>query len=172
MNERGFPKKEEREEVIKAVEYNRKLADVEYGGYIYLENEWPVYDSSLSDFAETFTLVLPKDYGGSDPHRLGLDPAIFRKYIENTLSQGQGEQKHGLTAVEFGGPGSKLFSGFSKGFFIKTAGVCLRDERDQRKKDNDVTNNHSVLEGDIMDPTKNEVLVTVVETLGTAKTDL
>jgi hypothetical protein len=70
---------------------------------------------------------------------------LFRKYIERTLA-GQGAR---LSAVEFGGEGSNLFSDFSRGFFKKTIGVSLEDRRPDAICKEDEIKNHEVLVGDI-----------------------
>lgn len=71
------------------------------------------YDSNLVSFSNRFSDVLPS---GND----------LREYIETTFAS----QKGKLIGLELGGPGVELFRGFSPGFFLRTAGVCLTDSRD------------------------------------------
>ncbi|KKP88434.1 hypothetical protein A2456_02365 [Candidatus Nomurabacteria bacterium RIFOXYC2_FULL_36_19] len=150
-------------EIKKAVEKNTKLATEDGGRYIYKENEWGAYDSPLVSFEITLGAVLPDEEGNTQKSE------VFRKYIEKTLSN---KGKRDLTAIEFGGPGSELFKGFTPNFFAKTVGVCLADIRNQRKQKEDKRNNHSVIVGDITEITKDKTLTKVTQTLGTNKTDL
>lgn len=152
--------------IKKAIKGNKNLAiaeSVEMGGYGCLESRWGTYDSSLRNFGETFSLSLPKDCEAN------LTGERLKKYIEETLSQ---VEKHDLTAVEFGGPGSQLFKGFTKNFFAKTVGVCLKDIRNQDWQEDDIKNNHSVIIGDILDVQNNQLFNKIAQILGTNKTDL
>lgn len=141
------------------------------------EDDWGDYDSPLDSvpntepkrhsMSETFSQTLP-DYDKESEQLLSL-----RNYIEQTLSEGK--EKHDLTGVEFGGSGSALFDGFTKNFFKKTAGVCLQDIRTEDQMDRDDQINHSVIAGDILDPSRTENNLTLKEVkkvLGTDKTDL
>jgi hypothetical protein len=71
---------------------------------------------------------------------------VLKKYIIDTLKEGDN-----LAAIEFGGPGSKLFASFPDKFFEKTIGVCLKDVRfpDEKEKDNE--RGHEVIPGDILE---------------------
>ncbi len=152
--------------IRQALEANKKLAtegDKKLGGYDTSEEEWPTYDSSLENFESDLVFSLPKDY---EPN---LKEDRFKKYIEETLSK---EKNRNLTAVEFGGPGSQLFRDFTKKFFTKTVGVCLKDIRPEDIKKHDVENNHSLIIGDIMEVISNETLEEVAKKLGTNRTDL
>src|SRR6185436_18928865 len=94
--------------VEKAIQENRDLATkpVDKGGYNTSEEDWQVYDSSLGDFADTFSSCLP---GEDDLEELANDikskkikifelkSTVFRKYIEGTLSS---RERHDLTAIE------------------------------------------------------------------------
>ena len=67
---------------------------------------WGYFDSGLDSgrglhFMSTFRDILPRG------------ESSFKGYIEKTLK----EKKGHAIGIEFGGPGSTLFSGFSKGFF-------------------------------------------------------
>ncbi len=162
-------------EIKRALEHNRRLSKKDEEGYEKEEKEWQqngVYDSSLERFGDSFTITLPeslKEEERRDERGFLKNPKIFQRYIEQTLSR---EKKQDLTAVEFGGSGSQLFRGFTKDFFRKTAAVCLKDIRNQNQKNDDVKNNHSVIEGDIMDVQDNQLLTEVAQKLGTKKSDL
>ena len=160
-------------EIKKALKHNRKLSRKDEGGYEKDENDWKlhgVYDTSIIDFSDSLSISLPENFEKErDIEGYLKNPEIFQIYIEQTLSK---EQKHDLTAIEFGGPGSELFRGFSKDFFKKTVGVCLKDIRDPNEKNNDIKNNHSVVEGDILDIQDDKLLNEVTEKLDTEKTDL
>ena len=81
----------------------------------------------------------------------------LKEYIETTLTGKKGE----AIGVEFGGLGSELFAGFSPGFFKKTAGITLADNRENLGKVDpshkpvsiaeDDVRHHSVIEGNILD---------------------
>jgi len=158
-------------EVKRALRHNKVLADSPELGYKKKEHEWGisgVYDSSINDFGSTF-IPLSQVSQNTGLH-LEQQGKIFKNYIEDTLSQ---KEKQGLTAVEFGGPGSKLFEGFTKNFFNRTIGVCLKDIRDSKTKENDTRNNHSVIEGDILDVRNDDkLLAEVLQSLHTNKIDL
>ncbi len=64
-------------------------------------------------FFNTFKRILPREAPG------------LRAYIEETLKEKKGE----AVGIEFGGPGAEAFTGFSEGFFKKSAGVVLVDHR-------------------------------------------
>ena len=124
------------------------------------------YDSEFWHFGAYFVECLPEEYklkGGTDG---------FKSYIENTLSQGKiaNEEKNKLTAVEFGGPGSKFFRGFSNDFFKKTVGGCLADIRGTKIEDSRL--NHYVVAGDVLGAESNKTLNEVKVTLETNKVDL
>ncbi len=155
-------------EIKKAITYNKNLAESDYN---VPENRWAVYDSSLDDFGSTFQAVFPND-DDFIPH-MG---EIFAKYIQDILSKGnQSEgEKNNLTALELGGPGSKLFSQFPY-LFRRTVGVCLGDIRKDIERDIDTRNNHFVIPGDILDPRKNnwtKLHNQIMQKLDANKTDL
>ena len=162
-------------EIKKAIEHNKKLARKDEGGYETKEKEWKergVYDSPLEEFGDQFAIVLPeilKEEKKRDEFGFLKNPKIFQIYIEQTLSK---EKKQDLTAVEFGGPGSNLFRGFTKNFFRKTVGVCLKDIRSQSEQKDDEENNHTIVEGDILDLQDNKLLMEVTKKLGAIKIDL
>ena len=151
-----------------AIEKNKYLAKKSPGGagYATPEESWQTYDSSLWNFGKTFNIVLPVEYSVS------TEKYKLKDYIEEKLLK---EKWGNLTAVEFGGPGSALFRDFSRYFFRKTVGVCLKDIRNDLQKETDEEYEHSVIEGDILDTTKvekNKVLSEVTKKLGTNKIDL
>lgn len=162
-------------EINRALEINRELANNGYlgGGR---DANWGTYYSPLDGqikegvfpISATFSRTLPEKYQSKSEN----DP-VMKKYIEETLSMG--EEKHPLTAVEFGGPGSNVFEGFTKNFFETTTGVCLEDIRSNDKKDEDKANHHFVVSGDALDPSyieDNQTLKKVLKTLGTGGVDL
>lgn len=151
-------------EIKRAVQKNRKLTREVVGGYDKEEKDWTIYDSSLANFGGTFDISLPKNL-----ERSFFILEVFEEYIERILLD---EKKRDLTAVEFGGPGSKLFSGFTPGFFKKTVGVCLKDIRSESKKENDKKINHSIIIGDILEVENTYLLEKVRKRLGVKKTDL
>jgi len=183
-----------RKEILGALEKNKNLAtenpatrhySSDRVGYGREEKEWMTYDSLLESFGLTFALSLPiknkeieeKEYPAGEIFRnkkendriLTLAGEIFRKYIEDTLSQGR---EKSLTAVEFGGPGSNLFSDFTRGFFRQTIGVCLKDIRNKNQEERDTKNNHFVVEGDILDVRSDKMLSEIIKKFGANKTDL
>lgn len=141
------------------------------------EQWWFYYDSSLEGIGSTFYKVLPEKYSEIFNKKIytkieDLGEA-FKKYIEETLSK-DGNNKR--TAIEFGGPGSKLFSEFSPGFFNQTMGVCLEDIRQDSEVKNDTLIGHSILTGDIFDienTRKNNSLYSEIKyCFGASKVDL
>lgn len=155
--------------IKEAIKHNKKLAEGHQGGYERKENEWGlggIYDSSLENFAYTLNASLPKDYEVSP---INLKVERLKRYIEETLSK---KEKPNLTAVEFGGPGSQLFTGFTKNFFKKTAGICLKDIRDEKQKQNDETNKHFVITEDMLNPQSDKLSEKITQILGVNKTDL
>lgn len=129
------------------------------------ENNWLIYDSSIYSFARTFDSCLPPKYG-KDERRDG-----FRIFIEERLDPKM-HRPGNLTAIEFGGPGSKLFADFTPKFFRKTVGVCLKDIREEKQKVIDDQNNHLVITGDVVETGNMDTINKVIETLGVKKTDL
>jgi hypothetical protein len=137
------------------------------------EGNWQQYDRSLFEFGNTFQKTLPEEYVGK------LDKKIFttvkeygiafKNYIEETLKK---NNTNARTAIEFGGPGSNLFAGFSEGFFENTVGVCLDDVRDVHEKRFDQTHGHSVVPGDLFDVKNEEFLKKIFQSINSEKTDL
>lgn len=103
---------------------------------------WEVQDSPLmpsrfslgneNSFHEAFKSTLPE---GTN----------LRRYVETVL----GSRKGKAIGVEFGGLGSKLFSGFSNGFFERSLGVALFDSRSSLQHVNDAESDHRVITGDL-----------------------
>jgi hypothetical protein len=69
----------------------------------------------------------------------------IKEYIEQQLAP-----KAYRKALEIGGEGSGAFAEFPEGFFSKTVGVNLKDERADSTKEHDSTRNHTVIEGNIL----------------------
>ena len=107
---------------------------------------WIIEDEELEamamSFAASFASTLPPQYDYAS------NPFCFSEYIENTLEH---EPREKLAAIEFGGPGSRLFAGFTPGFFSHTIGVCLKDNREASWKKWDAPRNHTVLEADMFE---------------------
>jgi|GEM_PF-3028228 len=75
----------------------------------------------------------------------------LKRFIEATLRNKAGK----AVGIEFGGPGSELFAGFSEGFFKKTFGIALNDARDLMRPDprpRDAERKHTVIEGNMFSP--------------------
>ena len=93
-----------------------------------------------ASFFETFEGVIPKNYNN------------LQGYIEDALDSKAGH----AVGVEFGGPGSNLFSDFTPGFFEESFGTTLIDHRDPIKDvgyfERDKETHHTVIEGDILKP--------------------
>lgn len=97
-----------------------------------------IMDSPIDSFATEFYSVLPEDFK--------LDPDQFRQYIEGTLSN---DTHKPLAAIEFGGPGFRLFGGFTDGFFDHTIGVCLKYEKEKSTLPESKNSHHEVISGNI-----------------------
>jgi len=108
---------------------------------------YAIMDSSLSSFFYAFRSTLP-------PSRTQPIPLLekkydaFRKYIEETLRQGDTKN---LAAIEFGGPGYRLFDGFTPNFFKQTLGVCLKYDQKNEPLNLTEEERHRVLIGNIFD---------------------
>lgn len=115
------------------------------------DSEWIYYDSPLyatqipdwdpfehrDDFSTFFSPLVP-----------GNNPSL-KAHIESYLAVKKGK----AVGLELGGPGSRLFAGFTPGFFKNTLGVTLEDRRSDFAKKQDRRRNHDLLEADILDPT-------------------
>jgi len=152
---------EKRARIKRPIENNRaRVADISTKTD---EAEWEVYDRSLDDFGLSFIKITP--------HERPYTSETFRDYIESTLLKG--DKKAGdFRGVELGGPGSKLFSGFSKGFFGRTAGICLADIRDNPLKEADAAQGHNILIGDILEVENQKLIGEIKKTLGSPGVDL
>lgn len=134
-------------------------------------SKWQYHDSSLAEFGHSFAKTLPKSYVDI----LELEEIVpmkeygnaFKAYIENTL-----QKNDKRVAIEFGGPGSVLFSQFSKGFFDKTLGVCLEDLRNTDDVQEDTENQHFIYVSDIVDTKNRDFNTYLHETLRVEKVDL
>jgi hypothetical protein len=157
-------------QIKKAIEYNKLETE---DNSLKKDDAWPQYDSPIYEFGGTFVKSLPAEYTNH------LDKKIyatveetgepFKQYIEDTLSKSKNKE---LYAVEFGGSGSRLFHEFSKGFFERTAGVCLGDERYTEEKFNDAKKGHDVVIGDVLTVNGNPIYKDIENRLGTSKVDL
>lgn len=136
------------------------------------EGDWMQYDSRLFEIGGTFYEALPQKYtqnldnkNFNENVKFGL---AFKEYIEKELSF---ENKN-RTAVEFGGSGTRLFAGFSNGFFKRTVGVCLDDIRSHGTKIFDNSSGHSVVIGDVLDVNNKKLFKEINDKLNTDKVDL
>ena len=112
------------------------------GGYFY----WSVYDSPLSSgeknsIGDTFRPVVPG--------RLAL-----RTFIMEEFANQRGE----LVGIELGGSGSQCFADFPKGLFKLSAGVTLKDLRNENARKQDEDRHHHVVEFDVTSPLLEQVL--------------
>lgn len=101
---------------------------------------WAIYDSPLNpledrNFSNDFRHVIPEGHS--------LESFVLREFAN---------KKGALVGLEFGGPGSRCFAGFPKGYFRLTAGVTLVDLRDDDEKAHDSERQHHVVEFDVTDP--------------------
>jgi len=106
--------------------------------------ESPLYPRGWS-FSNFFKEVVPPEYEN------------LQTYIEEALKGRRGN----AVGIEFGGPGSELFAGFSEGFFKQTLGICLVDSRDLMSPDprpRDKARNHEVISGNMFDSATYETL--------------
>lgn len=143
---------------------NRKAAETEHIA------TWTYPNSSIDSFACEFAYTIKKSFATEIKDRTVTEAAVavFKEDIENTLSFNR-EQNGTLTAVELGGPGSNLFSAFPGGFFEATAGVCLKDFRNDVTQTSDEQSHHHVIEGDVFD---REIYHKICEILSVPKVDL
>jgi hypothetical protein len=94
---------------------------------------YDTYDSPAQSFDDYFAEVLT-------PYR------TLREYVEAHYGSNKGEG----TAVEFGGPGRKLFADLNdKKLFRRTAGFVLHDPRNNLERQMDVARGHDVIEADV-----------------------
>lgn len=159
------------ENVKTSVEKNKILTE----GFSHNEEIWPYYDTNLNEFGSSFAKTLPGNYVDSiDKNyeaKISDYGEAFTQYIIDTLSKSKNKE---LYAVEFGGSGSKLFGDFNKKhLFHKTAGVCLKDIHNlPTDKMYNSYNNHSVIEGDILDLNEKPLNEKIENNLGVKKVDL
>lgn len=164
-------------EIKRALAHNEKLAKNPKEGYGKDEGGWSMRDDNLYGFNLAFEKVLPFSKENSKTKNNPKKEQIALKdYIENTLTLPENE-KHDLTAIEFGGPGSELFGHFnylSPDFFKQTIGVCLKDIRSPQKIKEDEGNHHTVIEENILEIQKqnNSLLEKIKKQLGENKIDL
>ncbi len=111
------------------------------------------YDSPLdgSGRNQTFVFrrVIPNEHYIEIGDRYWLSP--LKTYIEKTLAPYSGEAQ----GLELGGQGRRFFAGFTRGFFAKTAGICLPDMNGLNEYD--AVLNHKIIRGDMFkDQTRQE----------------
>jgi len=116
-----FPTGKKRKEIIEQI--TQKANDFTTNGEIEILDfeHYTWVDSSLDgperiggrSFADSFQGVLPEG------------EKSFKNYIETTLKERKGK----AIGVEFGGIGSRLFRGFTPGFFARSIAVSLIDHR-------------------------------------------
>lgn len=96
---------------------------------------WAIYDKPIGSFSSTYRVFL-KERG-------------LKSYVESELQDRQGQ----ALGIELGGLGSKLFRGFSDGFFKRTLGVVLLDTRKGMEKEADEVRGHDVIEANVFEQT-------------------
>ncbi len=147
-----FPTGQERKDLIarnaKSISKISELSPEKFHDYYTwrdssLDGPYDHYD--LSPFSTTFHDVLPRETG------------TMKKYIEQVLAKRKGS----AIGIEFGGIGSEVFSGFTKGFFKRSIGVTLvdndkhsigyksREEYYKNRVKEDEGRHHEVMEGNI-----------------------
>jgi hypothetical protein len=110
------------------------------------ETPWSIYDSCLLEESER-SVPYDKSFRCLIPHREGEKNKNLKEYIEELLRQ----KRRRAIGIDFGGPGSRLFEGFSRGFFGRTLGVTLRDQREDERKIKDRRNIHTVIGGNMFE---------------------
>lgn len=90
---------------------------------------WGRYDSFPSEYDWFFAEV--------------LEGKAIKDYVHGVFKDRLGD----LVGMELGGPGRKLFKGFSEGEFKKTVGVELVDSRTDEQVKEDTTLRHEVIKG-------------------------
>lgn len=102
-----------------------------------MASPWAYYDSPLCEgpdsYQATFRNLIPSNY------------ATLKEYVEDVLSGKKGR----AIGADLGGPGSRIFSDFSSGFFQDTYGITLRDIRKEPIAKEDATRNHHIIAGDM-----------------------
>lgn len=129
-----------------------KKANKEIDKYFDLEHNmilpWAIYLSRLrfghNSYQETFGKLIPENYKD------------IYDYIVSNLSSKEGK----LIGIDVGGLGSNVFKDFVSGFFQKTLGLTLTDQRKKYKIDinQDEARNHKVIAGNFrLGSTKSEI---------------
>lgn len=101
---------------------------------------WAVYDSALRHHAATFEHAYERSFHRVIPEEF----STMKTYIEQRFF----EKKGNVVGMDIGGTGSKLFRDFPAGFFEKSFGVTLMDQRDDEVKKKDGARHHAVIEAD------------------------
>lgn len=119
------------------------VIDTEFTHFIqHDQHGWEVQDSPL--LPSRFSLVSENSFHEAFKSTLP-EGTNLRTYIEKVLTNRKGR----AIGVEFGGLGSRLFSGFSNGFFERSLGVALFDSRSSLQQVDDAESNHRVIAGDL-----------------------
>lgn len=132
----------------RALDFSKSVSKERKEGEIENPRWWDIRDSSLegmfdkSSYQRTFEEVVPPNQ------------PLLRRYIETTLSDRRGS----AIGIELGGPGSKLFSGFSKGVFERTLGVTLNDRRNPKRTLQDDLSHHFVREANLLEDESTTVI--------------
>lgn len=101
--------------------------------------KWQNYDSPLLDHADRLPISFDEYF------RFVLPSGVSMR--EHVMERLQDRGRH-ATGVEFGGVGSRLFSGFPRGFFERSLGVTLLDHRTESAINYDTQRGHSVIASD------------------------
>lgn len=132
----------------RALDFSKSVSKERIQGETENPRWWDIRDSSLEgmfdkdSFQRTFEDVVPPNQ------------PLLRRYIETTLADRRGS----AIGIELGGPGSKLFSGFSKGFFERTLGVTLKEKRNPKRTLQDDLSHHFVREANLLDDESTAVI--------------
>lgn len=142
-----FPTGKDRKKLIadnsKKIEaYKRNRGAGRFYGWV----DSSIEEGTQGSFNYSFYKVLPRGVNN------------IREYIEHILE----DKKSKAIGVEFGGPGDRLFKGFTPELFKKSVGVTLVDwHGDDRKPD--PGSKHKVVEGDILTSHTYEELEKILE---------
>lgn len=107
------------------------------------QHGWDVQDSPL--MPSRFSLVSENSFHEAFKSTLP-EGTNLKGYVERVL----GSRKGKAIGIEFGGLGSRLFNGFSKGFFERSLGVALFDSRSSLQQVDDAESKHRVITGDLV----------------------
>lgn len=151
MEKQFFPQGTDRKELLK--KNSDAISKYKKEEFLKKQSSWINFFKKKPHYRDTNS---PLENGNSN-YSLFFEAVLpegqnLRSYIESSLAEKEGS----AIGVEFGGIGSNLFRGFSKGFFKETIGVTLFDTRAEKEKTADERKNqehnlhHTVVEGDIL----------------------